>query len=345
MFTRLRPGLVPAVVVTTILAAAFIVPSVGASSPGSASLHSFLRVAYCTGVTLTPAPASPQPAGTQVTLTATSTCPSASPMYQFWARWAGTSTWVSLQAYGTSNTYVWNSTGASPGTENFGVWVKDATSTTTGFDNNVSIPFKVNSPCPGPTSISANPASVAAGVHSTFTGSTTCVHASPLYAFWLRTATSDWFLARAYSATATYDWNSTGAPVGTVYFGLWVKDAQSPTSTFDDNASTTVTVTAPPPPCTVPTVTPVPTTVVHGVGTHVVVTAASTCTNPSPKYQFWLRTTTSDWFVVQTYSTTPTYDWNSTGAPVTTVYIGVWVKDSASTATVDTFNSVAIPVT
>jgi nicotinamide mononucleotide (NMN) deamidase PncC len=162
----------------------------------------------------------------------------------------------------------------------------------------------------------------------------------------LRTSTSDWFLARPYSTLATYDWNSTGAPAGTIYFGLWVKDASSTTSTFDDNANTTVTVTAPPPPCTVPTVTPVPNTVVHGAGTHVIVTASTTCTNANPRYQFWLRTTNTDWQLVQAYSTSNTYDWNSTGAPVTTVYIGVWVKDSASTTTsFDNNNSASITVT
>jgi nicotinamide mononucleotide (NMN) deamidase PncC len=226
----------------------------------------------------------------------------------------------------------------------FGVWVKDATSTTTSFDANASMLYTVTA-CSPPT-IAASPTTVQAGVHSTLTSSTTCGHASPLYEFWLRTSTSDWFLARSYSTLATYDWNSTGAPAGTIYFGLWVKDASSTTSTFDDNASTTVTVTPPPPPCNVPAVTAAPTTVVHGSGTHVIVTVSTTCTSPNPNFQFWLRTTNTDWQLVQSYSTAATYDWNSTGAPVTTVYIGVWVKDSASTTTsFDNNNSVAIPVT
>jgi hypothetical protein len=60
----------------------------------------------------------------------------------------------------------------------------------------------------------------------------------------MRSATSStWQLVQGYSSSATYDWNSAGAAVGTVYFGVWVKDASSPTSTFDANAGTPVTVT------------------------------------------------------------------------------------------------------
>ena len=53
---------------------------------------------------------------------------------------------------------------------------------------------------------------------------------------------STWQLVQGYSTSATYDWNSTGAPAGTIYFGVWVKDAGS-SSTVDAFASTAVTVT------------------------------------------------------------------------------------------------------
>lgn len=70
-----------------------------------------------------------------------------------------------------------------------------------------------------------------------------CQHANPLYQFWLRPATSStWQMVQAYSTSATYDWNSTGAAQGTVYFGVWVKDANSP-SQYDAVQSTSVSVT------------------------------------------------------------------------------------------------------
>ena len=55
-------------------------------------------------------------------------------------------------------------------------------------------------------------------------------------------SSSTWQLVQGYSTSATYDWNSTGALAGTVYFGVWTKDAASPNS-YDAVANTTVTVT------------------------------------------------------------------------------------------------------
>ena len=48
--------------------------------------------------------------------------------------------------------------------------------------------------------------------------------------------------SRNYQTIATYDWNSTGAAAGTVYFGVWAKDGHSSNS-YDAIASTPVTVT------------------------------------------------------------------------------------------------------
>jgi hypothetical protein len=137
-------------------------------------------------------------------------------------------------------------------------------------------------------------------------------------------------------------WNSTGAAAGTEYFGIWARDASS-SATFDVNASIPYSVTTQA--CTSVTASANPATTVHGTGARVIVTAvASGCTNA--RYEFWLRTTNTDWQLVQSYSTTATYNWNTTGAPVTTVYFGVWAKDAASsTGSFDANASVAVPVT
>lgn len=58
----------------------------------------------------------------------------------------------------------------------------------------------------------------------------------------MRTATTSWVIVQSSSTTATYNWNSTGAPVGTVYFGVWAKDKNS-TNAYDAFQSATVTVT------------------------------------------------------------------------------------------------------
>ena len=212
-----------------------------------ASIPYTLTTAKCTAVTLSAAPASPKPSGTPVTFTASSTCPNANPMYEFWARWQGYSDWQLLKSYSTSNVYNWNSTGAAAGTEYFGVWVRDAGSSTSGFDANFSIPYSVTTPSCASVTVSAvpNPVVHGTGTHVTITGAASgCTNLNPRYEFWMRPAwVTDWQLVQGYSTSATYDWNSTGAPAGTIYFGVWAKDAGSPTASFDANVSTPVTVT------------------------------------------------------------------------------------------------------
>src|SRR5207302_1256538 len=89
----------------------------GASTPSTS----------CSGATIASTPQSSQMAGTQVAFTgSTSAC--INPRYEFWMRPASVSTWQLVQAYATSGTYSWNSTGAAPGTVYFGVWVTDARS-------------------------------------------------------------------------------------------------------------------------------------------------------------------------------------------------------------------------
>jgi hypothetical protein len=211
----------------------------------SASIPFTVAPPTCTSVSVAAAPASPSPSGSQVTFTAAASgCPNA--QYSFWAKWQGYDTWQLLQGYSTSSSYRWNSAGAAPGTEYIGVWAKDAGSATGSFDANASIPYSVTPACASVTA-SATPATLVhgSGTHVTITGAAAgCVNANPRYEFWMRPAwVSTWQLVQGYSTSATYDWNTSGAPAGTIYFGVWVKDAGSPTGSFDANASTAVTVT------------------------------------------------------------------------------------------------------
>lgn len=317
-----------------------------AGSSATSAADKFTYGTACNAVTISANPASPQLSGTQEVFTAVATgCPSAGPLYEFWMRAASQTSWQLLQAYSTTATYNWNSTGAAAGGVYFGIWAKDAGSATGSFDANNNMIFTVSGPC-GALTPGVSPASInqGSGTHVSVTGSATCAHSAPLYEFWLRTATSAWILVRSYAVTGTYDWDSTGSPYGTIYFGVWVKDAASGTSTFDSNASITVTVVQAK--CTTVTLVAAPTSVTGGV--HSVLTAAASgCLNATGQlYEFWLRTATGPWIMVQGYSTTATYDWNSTGAPVGTITFGVWAKDSkSSTSSFDINNSATVAVT
>ena len=315
------------------------------AQPGDQFTYSSGTTGPCATVSLSASPASPQRSGTQIVLTAVATgCANA--RYEFWARWTGTTTWVLLQAYSVNNQYHWNSNGAAPGTENFGVWAKD-TSSSAAYDALDSIPYTVTSPCDS-ANITALPTSViqASGTHVTITGiANNCVNPAPQFEFWARWSGSPtWVLLQGYSTKATYDWDSNGALPGTENFGVWVRDSGSPAA-YDQLASTQVTVI----PATCPTVTinAVPTTVVHGVGTHVTITANATgCNGAGPFYAFWMRVGTDPkWVLIRGYQTIATYDWNSTGAAAGTVYFGVWAKDGHSSNSYDAIASTPVTVT
>jgi hypothetical protein len=101
------------------------------------------------------------------------------------------------------------------------------------------------------------------------------------------------------------------------------------------------------PSCASVTISAAPTSVAGGSGTHVTITGSGTgCTNANPRYEFWMRAASqSTWQLVQIYTNSATFDWNTTGAAAGTVYFGVWVKDAASASVVDAYVSTAVQVT
>jgi len=94
----------------------------GAAAPYEATFNMpFVLDPPCTTTALTASPASPQPAGTAVTLTASATGCS-TPEYQFWVQPPG-GAWTVLQSYG-GNTAPWSTTGLADGTYNLDVWAR-----------------------------------------------------------------------------------------------------------------------------------------------------------------------------------------------------------------------------
>jgi len=82
----------------------------------------------CAAVTLATSPASPARSGTSVTLTASASgCPNA--VYQFWISTPGSGGWQMVQAYSSSGTFTWSTSGKPAGVYGISVWVRDASST------------------------------------------------------------------------------------------------------------------------------------------------------------------------------------------------------------------------
>jgi hypothetical protein len=305
--------------------------------------------AACTAAGLAATPASPQAAGVQVHLTATSaTC--SNPLYEFWMLPKGATAWKVVQPYSTSPTLTWNSTGAAAGTEQFGVWVRDANGPGVyasplggGYDTSASLPFSVVIPtCTSVTAAASPPSPSRAGAAVTISASALgCPNAR--YEFWMRFAGSTaWKLVQGYSASATYVWNSAGALGGTEQLGVWARDATSPAA-YDTTASLPYVIA---PSCASASVSVAPVSVPRSSGAIVTITGASSgCTN-APMYEFWIRAASqSTWRLVQAYGAATTYQWNSRGALPGTVYFGVWVRDSKSSAAYDATASTSVAVT
>ena len=317
--------------------------TVTATNPdGQDTLTAYWR---CTSVNMSITPGSPQLSGTTVHISATSGgCPN--PQYQFWTLAPGSSSsWTVGQAYSSTATFDWNTNGDAPGTYYVSLWVEDTTSGGGTFTSlgsfDAYVPGRAytltSAPCTSVTATSSPPSSTTPGTAVTITGSATgCPH--PQYQFWiLAPGSSTWTVAQAYSSSAAFNWNTTGKPMGVYRFSVWARDSSSTGSSCNSLGCSDAfvpgfTYTLRAPACTSVTASAAPTSP-SSPGTPVAINAsASGCSNPM--YQFWmLAPGSSTWAVVQPYSSTATFNWNTTGKAVGTYRFSVWARDAASSGT------------
>ena len=98
------------------------------SGASSASYDAYFIGTYqldlgpCTAATIAASPASPQAAATPVTFTATAEGCSAA-QFEFWRAPGASNRWTAVQAWGTGNTWTWDTTSAG-GPYRVGVWVR-----------------------------------------------------------------------------------------------------------------------------------------------------------------------------------------------------------------------------
>ena len=295
----------------------------------------------CTSVSDSPNPGPPQLSATAVTFTATASgCPH--PLYQFWLLRPG-GTWQIVQKYSASPAFSWDTTGLPPGGYMYTVWARDANSpgtTCTSLGcNDTYFPGTnyglTTQPC---TSVSDSPAPTSPQVSSTnvtFTAlASACTH--PSYQFWIRPPGGAWQVARPYSSTATFTWNTGGLAAGAYLYTVWARDASSSGTQCgglgcNDAFFAALSYSLTPQPCTSASDSPSPASP-QATATTITFTASSTgCSHPL--YQFWIRPPGGSWQVVQAYSTSPTFTWNTTGLPVGNYLYTVWARDASSTGT------------
>ncbi|HEV2035634.1 MAG TPA: glycosyl hydrolase family 18 protein [Candidatus Dormibacteraeota bacterium] len=289
-------------------------------------------VDVCSSAKLSADKASPQPPGTTVVLTGSASC-SGTAQYRFWIRPPGGS-WTIVQDYGGTATYSWNTTGKPSGTYGLEVDIRNQGSTAS-YDTVANLTYLLG----GCTSAVLSPDKASPqppGTTVVLTGSATC-SGTPEYRFWVRPPGGSWAIVQDYSGAATYSWNTTGKPSGTYGLEVDVRN-QGSTVTYDTVANLTYLVDV----CsgaklTVDKASPQP------PGTTVVLTGSATCSG-TPQYRFWIRPPGGSWTIVQDYSGTATYSWNTTGQSAGTYGLEVDVRNQGSTATYDTVSNLTYVV-
>ena len=290
----------------------------------------------CAGMSTTAAPPNSATAGTAVTVTGSATvCPN--PRYEFWLLPPG-GTWAVVQPYSSSATFNWNTTGRAAGVYRFSAWARDAGSTgTNGIAPNTYDAFSafnytlMTTSCTG-MSASAVPAnSTPRGITVTVTGAATGC-SSPLYQFWLLPPGGTWSVVQPYTSSANFSWTTTGLATGVYRFSVWARDASSsgtngaPPFTYDAFSALNYTLTTAT--CTAMGTSTVPANSAPR-GTTVTVTGSATgC--PNGLYEFWLLPPGGTWTLVQTYTSSPNFYWNTTNKPAGVWRFSVWARDASS---------------
>src|SRR5260370_320817 len=188
----------------------------------------------CPFVTQSAAPPSPSVSRTAVTVTASARgCPN--PLYQFWTLAPGATSWALAQAYSTSNTLIWNTTGKPPGTYQVAVWARDAAST--GLSGNQfgpwdafnSIAYQLTSTACTGLSLSAAPPAMTIFFFSMIRPAprSSLVPYTAYFRCTLAPGATSWALAQAYSTSNTLTWSTTGKVPGGYQIAAWVRDAGS----------------------------------------------------------------------------------------------------------------------
>jgi hypothetical protein len=173
--------------------------------------------------------------------------------------------------------------------------------------------------------------------------------AKPLYAFaLLAPGSSTWTMAQPYATTSAFIWSTTGQASGTYSIRLLVRDADSPGTysdalgAYDGYRDTPYAVT--PTACSSVTVSAVPPRTAMS-GTPITITAiAAGC--PTPRFEFWMRPAAQqDWQLVQSYSASAVYSWDTLGVSAGIVYVAVRARDSSQGEAYDAFAIIGYSVT
>jgi len=291
-------------------------------------------------LTLTPGFSSPKPVGTAITFTAAASGGSGAFEYQFWLKdTAGTYTLV--KPFSSSNSWIWLTSGAQSGTYSIAVQARNATGTSSpsGFDAETLVNFVLNPT--GPAAITAMdivtaPASPQlAGTPVSFTATNVVGgSAASRYQFWLKNTSGVYTLVQPYSTSNVFNWDTTGLPLGNYTVAVQAKNADSAAGyDVERVVNYSILATQPPAATTLEIVTSPNSPRV--AGTPVSFTATAGGGSGNYQYQFWLKNTFGVYTLVQPYSASNVFNWNTAGLLPGTYSVAVQARSTGSSAGFD----------
>jgi hypothetical protein len=281
------------------------------SSPVQSYSLSGAASGSCSSVSLSVSPPSPTQAGTALTFTATSVCPSGTtPEYRYWEMGPG-GKWNVNQDWSSSSTMPFY----APFAGDYSFMVDVRRSGTSGYDATSStLVYTASQPaghCTGVTLAAVDTGgTTCGGPVIRFTATATCpAGVIPQYRFYENGAHKG---GTGFTPAATLDWDSSTDPTPTqakFYAEVSGDGGTTVDATSSELAYPTVTYGSGDKTCLQVALTPLwP----QASGTTMTTTLTDTCAGGPHHYRYW-RMTPAGWSIVQDWTSSTTLTWDTTG--------------------------------
>jgi len=277
-------------------------------------------------VTLTADMVSPQLVGSNsITFTAGGMGGNGNYEYKYWVKVNGT--WTPMQEYSPSKTWTWNTFGVSAGSYDILVYARNVGSSEQyEAVNSQTFVLLDNSPATGAALTPDTPSPLLIGNNTiTYTAGGSGGSGNYEYKFWLKT-NGVWSPVQEYSPTNTWTWNTTGAAPGAYAVQVYVRNSGS-MARYEAVKNISYVLTDPATSATLNADIASP----QNAGNNVTFTAGGIGGSGNYEYKFWIKAG-GVWTVVQDYSTTNVFSWNTSGLTPGTYRAQVYVRTVGSNA-------------
>jgi len=276
---------------------------------------------------LTASPSSPKVTGTQVIFSALASGGSGSYRYEFQQQFPG-GKWTVVQPYSSKSSWTWDTSQSPIGISYFQVLVSNVGSSAP-YDASAWTSFTTYAAPATSVSFTTNIASpVKAGSQITFKGAASGGTGNYQYQFFQQ-INGRWVVVSPYSTSSSWTWNTAGVSPGTYYFQLYAKCASS-ASLYDVTGFIAYTISPPPAKAIASFVTNLKSPQIFG--TQVTLTAAASGGSGNYQYEFLQQIPGGQWTVVQPYSSSPSWTWDTSKSRLGISYFEVFARSAGSTA-------------